>query len=1085
MNSRPAPAPPIQQPLPPVLADAWLPWLVLAASLALSAWVWRDQAQDEQNHRRLQFELEASHLRTGLDSRINAYSQTLYVAAALFSKAERINPQSWRDHVLKLKLEQVYPAVQEVVFARSVSAEQLPALRREMRGTGLLDFDVRPPGPREHYVVSVFAVPERPVLGLDLWQNADLRQTLQRAASSGVPMISGPLELLADPQGEPLWPHIMCQPVLLGTGALQGYVLSPLRMPVLIDEILKTRPPAVFLSVLDRTDQSPAGLQYSHAAQDRFASARFTREEDISVGGRNWRLRYASRPEFEALVGGGHAGTIGPAGLLLSVLLSAISWLLVKQRRSAQRLAHDIGGDLHLRDAALSRISQGVMIAGADRLLTYVNDEAEKITGYARGELLGGSCSRLQGPDTDRQTVQRMRVALNGVQAFHGEILNYRKDGTPFWNELSITPVFDPAGGLQQFVGVQRDITARRQATAKLQASERLLSQEKDLLRDTIGSMAQGLLVIAPDQRVTLFNDKACEMLDLPASLLERQPLLSEVGRFQHDRGDFGPDHSLVQSEARAIVRSAALGLATDNSLPRRYSRVSPSGRSLEVNTYPMPSGGLVRTYSDITDLEAARARAEAANLAKSQFLATMSHEVRTPMNGILGMAQVLLLPGIKDAERIDYARTILNSGQTLLRLLNDILDLAKIEAGKIELESVALEPAQILDQTLAMFAQSARAKGLQIESAWHGPAAAYLGDPHRLLQMLSNLVNNALKFTGQGSVRIVGREIGCAGSTATIEFSVSDTGIGIAPDKQALAFQTFSQIDSSITRSFGGTGLGLSIVRTLAGLMGGEAGVQSEAGRGSRFWFQIRAERLPGTAGPALAPQASAADALATSAATAPLTTVLLVEDNLDHQKLTRVLLGRLGVNVSLAENGQQAFDAILHGDPARIILMDLQMPRLDGFGATEQIRQWEQQNSQPRHAIIALTAFAYEEDRRRCLAAGMDDVLTKPVSFDDLKALLQRWPSAAPPTLPLTPGAPAKALNAALVRALMQEIEPMLENNQFDVIARFRDLQHAAQGSALAPALALAERALQEFRFDLALAQLRRIVASQGWGG
>jgi len=251
-------------------------------------------------------------------------------------------------------------------------------------------------------------------------------------------------------------------------------------------------------------------------------------------------------------------------------------------------------------------------------------------------------------------------------------------------------------------------------------------------------------------------------------------------------------------------------------------------------------------------ELSTAKDAAEAASEAKSQFLANMSHEIRTPMNGILGMAQLLLTPTIKDDERLDYARIILDSGQTLLALLNDILDISKVEAGKLELESIPFEPARIIHEIRVLFAEAARQKGLRIESVWvdatgqsSQPGQRYLGDPHRLRQMLSNLVGNALKFTAKGHIRIEAREVERDGTHTLLEFKVTDTGIGIPEEKQTLLFKAFSQADSSTTRQFGGTGLGLSLVRNLAKLMGGNVGIKSEPGQGSCFSFRIRVELL------------------------------------------------------------------------------------------------------------------------------------------------------------------------------------------------------------------------------------------------
>lgn len=408
-----------------------------------------------------------------------------------------------------------------------------------------------------------------------------------------------------------------------------------------------------------------------------------------------------------------------------------------------------------------------------------------------------------------------------------------------------------------------------------------------------------------------------------------------------------------------------------------------------------------IATFSDISILKnfqnsliESTKLAEDANLAKSRFLAAMSHEIRTPLNGIIGMAQLLVTPDINEAERMECAQIILKSGNTLLTLLNDVLDISKIEAGKISFETILFDPELITIEIKNLFSEIATSKSLKLESQWNGPSnQLYIGDPHRIRQMISNLVNNAIKFTPSGEIYIEAKEYERKDDKATLEFSVLDTGIGISPENLTHIFKPFSQEDCTITRKYGGTGLGLSIVANLASAMGGEVGVDSLPQKGSRFWFRVEVELNNKDVDLITLPKVIIPETILSSAPALVIKKALVIDDDPTNQLVISKMLNRFGIQIKIAENGKLGLDLIKSGEKFDIILMDLQMPLMDGFTATKQIRKWESDNKKDRNLIIAFTADAYAESKNQCLEIGMNDVLTKPVSFDSIKKIIAKY--------------------------------------------------------------------------------------------
>jgi len=549
-------------------------------------------------------------------------------------------------------------------------------------------------------------------------------------------------------------------------------------------------------------------------------------------------------------------------------------------------------------------------------------------------------------------------------------------DGTIRWYRAELAPWRTADGGVGGLIIASHDITDMVEA---LEATER--SKQRLMLAMEIADIHVFEMdyvrreLIKTGAEDTFFTEpKTYEELhrDIFSTIDPRdRPMVEEAWRRHlRDGTPYSPEYRLVRADDREVWTMGATRLITDE----RGRPLRVIGALQNISERKAAEQALVQAKED----------AEAANRAKSTFLATMSHEIRTPLNGVLGMAQAMVAEnGLSDLQR-ERLEVIRQSGETLLAILNDVLDLSKIEAGKLELEEADFDVAALARGAHAAFTAIANKKGLSFALGIE-PAAlgVYRGDSTRVRQILYNLVSNALKFTEQGEVRVsVDRD------DAGLRLSVSDTGIGIAPDRLAALFQKFEQADASTTRRYGGTGLGLAICRELAGLMGGTIGAQSTVGKGTTFQVTLplawMGESVALPTPPAVSdqqPEASACSALR----------VLAAEDNTVNQLVLKTLLHQIGVDPVIVENGVEAVRA-WEGSEWDVILMDVQMPVMDGPSACALIRGREALEGRPRTPIIALTANAMAHQVAEYLGAGMDGFVPKPIEVGRLFEALQQ---------------------------------------------------------------------------------------------
>ncbi len=1008
------------------------------------------------------FDRMAEQVSGEVQRRMNQSLYGLKGARAMYAALGKVSRQEFRAYVASQHVGTEFPGVLGFGFIQRVMRNDVPAFLAAERADAAPDFEIKTSGDAPDLYVIKFIEPlpeNRQAWGFDVGSEPRRRATIERAVSTGEPAISERIALVQDDRRRAGCLYLI--PVFRNgsnpatpderLANLVGLVYAPVVIEDVFAGLNGGMHGMIEVEVYERGSRNQQNLLLDAdgtlvATEDDatgrpLGGRRFHQSADISVGGREWTLIMTGTPIFESSVNDRVWLMIAVAGGLVTTLLSGIVLALGQSRTRALKLAAEMTASLRLSEAearrlamVASRTSNAVVITGVDERIQWTNDGFTRITGYTLAEVQGRKPGPLlQGPDTDRATVAKLRQAVQECRPVEVEILNYGKNRPPYWLAIEVQPLHDEAGGVTGFMAIESDITARKLAEQKLLANEQRLTA---LTAQAPGVIFQFEVSGEGRRRFAFLSAGYLDMFqrDPAEALRDSKSLYDAV--FEADR----------VGVRTTLEKAFAAGMPWTHSF--RIVRPDGSVRWLHAQSSAFRQADRSCTWygmlADITAQQDARfaaeelnaklnaaieqardaaAKAEQANSAKSQFLATMSHEIRTPMNGVIGMTSLLLDTPL-NAQQREFTEIVRSSGETLLSLINDILDFSKIESGRMDLESEQFSLEECVASALDLFAAKAAEKGIDLFYAIsEGVPDAVRGDITRLRQILVNLVGNALKFTSKGEIELTVHLVSSDSAGVELRLAVRDTGIGIPKDAQARLFRSFTQVDASTTRKYGGTGLGLAISRRLAEIMGGRMWIESEPGRGSTFFFTVK-----------LGAPAAMTLMRPSSAATLAGKRLLVVENNAAGRRILSALAEKWGMPVVVEDNGLAALVRLRSGERFDLAVLDMLMPEMDGVMLAREVRKVPGLAALP---LILLSSIGRQLDPADAnLFSAVLNKPTKPAQLFDAIARAFGAVDSVPVAAPAP--APAAVVGNGTLRVLLAEDNPVNQKVVLHMLAR-----------------------------------------------